>query len=186
MVHSIIFAVGLALLAGARAEFNFTPIDSFYEVEGIRVPNLHFQNGSKVISYSPPSGWRTSGGGKKVEWIPPEAVQAGAVIEARPAREFADEIAKIKGLREQALEELPRQATQVEIIEAKPSELVISGRGGVELLLSYTLFAQQFKSMILWIPHDREWIRISFTARASDFAVLEKVFRRSLYSMEGL
>ena len=186
MVQSIIFAIGFALLASARGDFDFTPIASFYEVEGIRVPNLHFQNGAKVISYSPPSGWRTSGGGKKVEWIPQEAVQAGAVIEARPGRDFADEAAKIKGLREQALEELPRQAMQVETIEAKPSELVISGRGGVELLLSYTLFAQQFRSMILWIPHDREWVRISFTARASDFAVLEKVFRRSLYTMEGL
>jgi len=136
MVQSIIFAIGFALLASARGDFDFTPIASFYEVEGIRVPNLHFQNGAKVISYSPPSGWRTSGGGKKVEWIPQEAVQAGAVIEARPGRDFADEAAKIKGLREQALEELPRQAMQVETIEAKPSELVISGRGGVELLLS--------------------------------------------------
>ena len=187
MVRSIVLAVAFALLtAGARADLDFTPFDAFYEVEGIRMANLNFHDNGKVISYSPPPGWKTSGRGRKLELIPPQAVQASARFEVLPTAPLPADAAKVKLFRELAVLLLPAGATNVEITEAVLSELRISGRPGLEVSLTYTFFAQQFKMSILFLPRERDLPCFSFTAHLADFAPLEKTFRRSLYSLQGL
>src|SRR3954465_8314281 len=89
MVRAVIFTAALALLgvAGARAQIDLTPKDTFYEVEGIRIPNVSFRNGSKTVAYTPPGTWVLTGGGKKLTLTPLDTIQAGATIETRPALE---------------------------------------------------------------------------------------------------
>jgi hypothetical protein len=189
MVRAITTAAALGFLAAiAHADLDFTPFDSFYEIEGIRVPNLNFHNSGKVISYTPPPDWKTSGRGKKLTLLPPQAVQAGATFEAVPAgpEPLAAEEANVTAFRKLAVEILPPEATNVEAAGAGVSALRLCGRPAVAVLLSYTFFGQQFRMSVLFIPHDEELLRVRFTAHAADFAPLEKIFRRSLYTLQGL
>lgn len=62
----------------------------------------------------------------------------------------------------------------------------ISSRPGVEVLLTYTFFAQPLTMTVLFIPHGQELLRLRFTAHTADFEPLPKMFRRSLYSLQGL
>jgi len=189
MVRSVAAAAAFALLVvRACAGFDFTPHDSFYEIEGIRIPILKFHDRGKIISYTPPAQWHPSGRGKTLALFPPKAVQAGAVFEAvsassKPLQAVPENVGTFRML---AVGLLPPDASKVTVTAAAVSELQISGRPGVEVLLSYTSCAQQFTMTVLFIPHDEELLHLRFTAHTADFAALEKLFRRSLYSLQGL
>ena len=181
-------SVVLALLAaGARAELNLTPAESFYEVEGIRVPNVTFRDGAKDIAYTPPAGWSLSGGGKKLTLTPPDAIQAGATIEAVSVKDAPPATAaNLQAYSEIALGLVPREAVKAEVIEATVCPMRISGRPLVEVTLSYVFFGQPFRMNLLFLPREKEHLRFQFSSRTADFPPLLKAFRTSLYSMQGL
>ena len=172
-----------------RAEgFDFTPLESFYEVEGVRMPRWQFHNDGKPVFYTAPTGWRPSGRGKQLTLIPPQTVQAGATFEAEPTghERLAATTENVRAFRERATTLLPPEAQKVEITSAAMSTLRISNHPAVEVFLDYTLAAQPFRMCVIFIPHGEELLRISVAAHAKDFAALEKTFRRSLYSLQGL
>ena len=78
----VIFSGHVLLVSDARAELDFTPVESFYEVEGIRVPNVTFREGAKNVTYTPPPYWVLCGRGKRITLAPPNAIQAGASVQA--------------------------------------------------------------------------------------------------------
>ncbi len=189
MVRRIILLSAVLILGGtlAQAQLDLTPQESFYEVEGIRVPNVKFQDGKKLVSYSPPGGWNMSGGGAKLNLVPSGTAQAGSVIlieqtkEPLPATE-----ANLKAFSELAAGFLPREASKVEVVESVVSPLRISGKSMVEVTLSYVFFGQNFRMNVLYLPREKERLCFQCSARASDFANVLRDFRGSLYSIQGL
>ena len=188
MVRAIVIIAGFALLVSdARAELDLTPVDSFYEVEGIRVPNVTFRDGARDVTYTPPPTWILCGRGKAITLTPPNSIQAGAVVQAIPAKYLlAATPENLKAYTELALELVPREAANVEVVETVICPLRISGRPLVEATLNYVFFGQQFRMTIFFLPREKEQVRIQFSSRASDFPPLFKAFRTSLYSMQGL
>jgi hypothetical protein len=189
MVRAIRCGAVLVLLSGgiARAQIDFTPKESFYEVEGLRVPNVTFRNGAKNVTYSPPGHWQLSGGGKKLSLIPQDKVQAGASIEIQPGKDQLPATAEnLQAYTELAQTLVPREASKIEVVEALVCPLRISGRSMIEVTLAYTFFGQQFRMNVLFLPHDTAQVRFQFSARTADFHPLFKSFRTSLYSMQGL
>jgi hypothetical protein len=190
MVHAIAVAAALVLLAAAsaRAQIDLTPTESFYEVEGIRVPNVSFRNGAKNITYTPPANWILSGGGKKLTLTPRDSVQAGATMETAAAREPWPDATEenIKTYSDLAASLVPREATKVEVVEAIVCPMRISGKAMVEATLTYSFFGQQFRMNVIFMPRGKEQLRFQFIARAADYPPLFKAFRSSLYSMQGL
>ena len=65
----------------ACAQIDLTPKETFYTVEGIRMPNISFHNGSKTVTYTPPGNWLLSGGGTRLILAPRDGVQVGATID---------------------------------------------------------------------------------------------------------
>jgi len=190
MVHPITAAATLALLlvASARAEIDLTPNESFYEVEGIRMPNVSFRNGAKKVAYSPPGDWTLSGGGKKLTLTPRDSVQAGATIETVPVRETspAATTENIKAYSDLAVSLVPQGATKIEVVEAVVCPMRISGKAMIEVTMTYAFFGQQFRLNVLFMPRDKEQLRFQFAARAADYPPLFKAFRSSLFTMQGL
>jgi hypothetical protein len=190
MVRPITAAVALALFsaAGAHAQIDLTPTESFYEVEGIRVPNVTFRDTKKNITYTPPADWNLSGGGKKLTLTPRDSVQAGSTIESVPARESLPPATaeNVKFYSDLALTLAPREATKVEVVEAVVCEMRISGKAMIDVTLSYSFFGQPFRMNVLFMPRDREQLRFLFSARVADYPPLFKSFRSSLFSMQGL
>jgi hypothetical protein len=187
MVHALTLTVlGVCLVATAAADVDFTPKESFYLAEATRVPCVAFQNGQGEISYSPPGRWTLSGGGSKLTLTPPNAAQAGALMETRPRTELlAATEANIKAYREYAARLLPREASKVSVVEATVCPMQICRRPMIEVTLTYVAYAQQFTTNLLFLPHDKEEITFQITARTADFPSVSKAFRASLFSLQG-
>jgi len=188
MVRAIVIIAGLGLLVSdACAELDLTPVDSFYEVEGIRVPNVTFRNGAKDVTYTPPPRWALCGRGKKLTLTPPNTIQAGATMQAITAKNAPPATPEnLKAYSELALELVPREAANVEVVETVICPLRISGQPLVEATLNYVFFGQQFRMNVLFLSREKEQMRFQFSSRAADFPPLLKTFRTSLYSMQGL
>jgi hypothetical protein len=187
---SRISAVALALLtvASAHAQIDLAPTKSFYEIEGIRIPNISFRNGARKVSYTPPADWVLSGSGSQLTLTPRDSVQASATIVTESARAPVPPAAaeNIKVYRELAVGLAPREATKIEVIEAVVCPMRISGQSMVEVTLTYTFFGQLFRMNVLFMARDQEQVRFQFTARIGDYPPLFQAFRRSLFSMQGL
>jgi hypothetical protein len=190
MVRRITVAAGLALFAAvnAQAQLDLTPTESFYEVEGIRVPNVSFRNGVKKIAYSPPADWTLNGGERKVTMTPRDSIQAGATIETVAMREpsLPATTENLKAYTDLAVSMVPREGTKVEVAEAAVCPMRISGKEMIEVTLTYSFFGQPFRMNVLFMPRDKEQLRFQFIARAVDYPPLFKAFRSSLFSMQGL
>lgn len=188
MVRAIVFSAVIAVLAAhASAQLVLTPRESFYEVEGIRFPNVTFRDGAKNVTYSPPHGWKLSGGGARLSIEPPDIIQSGATIQVLPAKEslpLTEKELKVYG--ERAVSLVPRDAAKVEVVEAVVSALRICGKPLAEVTVTYAFFGQTFKMNVLFLPRAEEEVCFKLIARAADFDALQKAFRTSLYSIEGL
>lgn len=179
-------AILLLLSARAVAELDLSPKESFYETEGIRVPNIKFRNGAQDAFYTPPHGWQLSGGRQKLALIPPDKVQAGASIEIQSTKDLLPAAAEnLKPYGELALALVPPEATKVQVISADLCPLRISGHPMVEVTLAYVFFGRQFRANVLFLPHESALIRFQISAQASDYPQLLRDFHASLYSMRG-
>lgn len=190
MVHPIVVATAaiLTLTAGALAQVDFTPKEAYYLAEATKVPCVSFRDGSNEVLYSQPVGWTLSGGGNKVTMHPPSAAQAEATMRVAPLKQpvlpVTEENAKAYG--ELIVKDLPQEASKVTIAEAGVSSFSLSKRPIMEVTYSYALYGQQFTSKVLFLPRDKDQIVFQITTRSADFEPLARVFRSSLYSLQGL
>jgi len=190
MVQRIAATTAVIFLAigSTSAQIDLTLKDTFYEVEGIRVPNVSFRNGDRDVAYSPPGDWTLSGDGQKLTLTPKNKIQAGAVISVLATREPSPAATgeNLKHYEQVAQTLLPKGASKIEVVEAVVSPLRISGRPMVEVTVAYNFFGQSFRMNALFLPREKEELRFQIAARASDYAEIFQAFRGSLYSMQGL
>ena len=189
MVRPIVFAAAFAaVVIQAHGEIDFTPKESFYMAEATKVSNVAFRNGKKKMTYSPPGKWTLSGGGRKVTITPPDVPQAGATMQTEPAKaELLPATGEnVKAYSDLAVSLLPKEALKVVVVEALVAPIQISRHAMVEVTLTYVHFGQQFTTNILFLPYEKEQITFQMTARTPDFAPLAKMFRSSLFSLQGL
>lgn len=190
MVRTIISTAVLALLgvASARAQLDLTPKESFYEVEGIRCANVAFRNGPGKVTYTPPGNWTLSGGGSKLALTPLDKAQAGATIEIVPTPVPLPEAteANVKAYSEMAATLVPQGASKIELVEALVCPMRISGKAMIEMTLAYSFYGQPFRMNVLIMPRGQEQLRFQFSSRTADFKTLQKDFRSSLFTMQGL
>jgi hypothetical protein len=188
MVRSIITLFALAAVtSSALGDLDFTPKESFYMVETTRVPNVTFRNGTDAVTYSPPHGWSLSGGGRKLTLCPPDKAQACAAMETQPCAKLLPATEdNLKAYSDFALGRLPREAIKVAVTGAAICPFKFSTKSMVEVTVTYVHFGQQFTVNLLFLPHDRELITFEVTGRNADYTTLAKVFRASLYSLQGL
>jgi hypothetical protein len=188
MVRPVTVVAAFAMLAGrVSGEVDFTPKESFYLAEAVKVPNVAFRNGSKPVPYSPPTGWTLSGGGRKVTLIPPDKPQASATLQTESATKLLPAIEEnLKAYSDLAVRRLPQEALKVAVVEAIMCPLRFGPKTMVEVTLSYVHFGQQFMTNVVFLPYGKELITFQITARTTDFPAFAKAFRASLYSLQGL
>jgi hypothetical protein len=180
-------AASLLVVATASAEVDFTPQESFYLAEATKVPCVAFHNAGMQMLYSAPAGWKLSGGGRKVTLVPSNKAQAEATMETRPSKApLAATEENVKAYTELALRMLPREAGKVTVVDAAVCPMQMGRRPMVEVTLTYALYAQQFSMNLLFLPYEKELITFQVASRTGDYAPLAKVFRASLFSLQGL
>ena len=78
---------------------------------------------------------------------------------------------------------LAPDATEVQLVEERPSPFTLSGRPSVEFIHSYAAGGQRFKmSVAICDLDERERLVVVITARNADFAVIHDAGIASLFS----
>jgi len=65
----IVTGLLVAGLSAAHA-LDLTPITSYRELEGVRIPVISFEDGLRKVNWQPPDNWQLSGGGQQLNLYP--------------------------------------------------------------------------------------------------------------------
>jgi hypothetical protein len=181
---------GLLLLGAcvAHADLDLTPGVVSKAVDGAPIKTVVFHDGTAQIAYQPPGGWFCEGSHDSAVLSIPGFSQARAYIfsAAKLRVPALDDKAEKLFVDKPGLLGLPKGAKEVVITACSLNPLVIDSHPTLELQLTYSFFGQKCaRSLILC---DRKGAEVSFVldCLAPDFARLEPMFRRSLYSFDNL
>jgi hypothetical protein len=188
VTRSIVFVLSLLLLGSARADVQFAPKESSYDVEGIRFQQLAFSDGSgKEITYQQPTGWNYSGSSAKLTLHPPNKGQAEGTITKvalpKPGP-FDDE--SLKELVKQALASVPNDSTDVNIVSQEKNPVKIGGKETFLVIVAYIFYGERYERSMMFMNRGAEQIRFQFVSRAVDFQDLQRAFLASQFSWQNL
>lgn len=187
MVSRIAFGLLLAFSLQASAQLDLSPVKHFSELEGRRTENTAFRNGSGLVTWDPPGGWRITGGSTRISLIPPNAVQAEARVEITgPPGNDTFDAEFSKKFRGEVANTLAPEVTAIEWADDEASPLLINRHPTYKVTVSFTLGAQRFTTAVWLCNFANQQVRFRMTARTADFEKLHEAFRESLYTWQGL
>jgi hypothetical protein len=159
---------------------DLTPIENWREQEGVRITTLVFNDPTGKVRYQPPGNWRISGEPTMLSLYPPEQ-EAFMQFRLFPRK------AQVAG----AVEDLPRwsgtflspDASNVMLMEERPSPFTLSGRPSREFIYAYRAGGRRFQTAVAICDLDeRERLVVTITARDADFAAVHDAGISSLFS----
>ena len=76
----------LALTPFVAKALDLTPVASFRELEGFKIPIVFFSDAEKKIAFQPPAKWTLSGGGAALGLYPAEPADAALQLRVLPIK----------------------------------------------------------------------------------------------------
>jgi|ERR1700730_522169 hypothetical protein len=189
MVRSLIagLAASAWLTGVAQAELQLFPRVDEYELDGAKLKQLAFFDGDQKVTYQSPRAWDYSGTATQLTLHPPNKPQAEATI-TRILRsdqsQFDDET--LRKLVAEAVALVPKGSSNVAVDSQEKAPLRIGRRETFLVVLSYSLFGNNYNRSILFVNRGGEQIRCQLTCRSADFKELQKAFLSSQYSWRNL
>lgn len=170
----------LALLPTLAEALDFTPKESWRQLEGFRIPTLIFTHGPSKIRYQPPAEWQVNGGGHTLSLYPGEQgafMQLRTIARPAVAEGTTEDVAKLSRLF------LPSDATDAQLTEERPSPFTLDGAASHEFIYSYNAGGQRYLTAIALCDYDpRERVVVVITARTADFHAIHDTAIASLFS----
>jgi hypothetical protein len=187
MGPAVRLGLGIILLArSASAGLDLTPRLEQYELEGVKLQQLVFNDGEHRVKYAPPRKWNYSGAGNRFV-LHPASGSAEAVISvntlSRP--ETFDE-PTTKRLCDEVLGSIPRGSTNVTLVSQQLNPLLINRKETFLVVISYDYYSQPFQRSVMFLDRGTEQVRFQLTCYRNDFWELQKAFERSHYSWQNL
>jgi hypothetical protein len=178
----------LPFLAGARADLQLTPRESHYVLEGMKLDQLAFSDGSgKEVTYQQPPGWKYSGGADKLTLYPPaKGLAEGAIVRINLAKPGTFDQDSLKKLIQDALTSPPGGSTDITLVSQQMNPIKIGGKETFLAILAYTLNGVKYERSLLFLNRGKEQVRFQLTSRAVDFADLQKSFLASQCTWQHL
>ncbi|HEU0209012.1 MAG TPA: hypothetical protein VFQ78_08520 [Candidatus Udaeobacter sp.] len=170
------------------AELNLSPREEPFEMDGIKLTHLVFENGTNSkTTYQPPKKWSYSGSDNKLQLQPPEKGQADIAISKVPRPDAIpfDETNREK-LKQKAISSLPQDCSDIRVESEEPNPLQISGRNTYLFQLSYVRFGERFKRYFLLVDLPNGQLLCQLTSRERDYDQLVNIFQHSLCSWQHL
>lgn len=183
----ILALCGFLFLASADAELQLTPVLDEYELDGVKLQQLLFQDGKKQVKYTPPPGWKYAGGGSRLVLHPSGTSYAEAeikVLKLGGPQVFDDDT--IKQLSDEAIASLPANSQNVTIVSQEKNPLMIERKETFLLKITYDSSGNGYARSILFVNRKEEQVRCQFTSYRSVFPQLQKAFQSSQYSWQDL
>src|SRR5262249_26247912 len=144
--HRLAIPVVLGALAPLANALDLTPIENWREQEGVRITTLVFSDPSGKVRYQPPGDWSYSGDATTL-WVFPSQQEAFMRFQLFPRK------ARVEGA---AAEDLARwsktfvsaDASDVALLEERPSPFTLSGRSSREFIYTYKAGGQRFQTAV--------------------------------------
>ena len=180
----------LSVAAGGRlqAGLDLSPQTDTYELEGMEMAQLAFQNGGSVkATYQLPRDWRYSGDHDHLDLQPPGVSQASVKIsKLSPGAVDLTGADTQTRLLEQAIASLPEGSREVKLESQQLNPLLINEKQTFLVELSYVAFGEKFASYQLFLDRKPESICFKLSCRQKDYPELRQLFHRSLYTWQNL
>lgn len=172
----------------ARAELSLSPELVSFELDGVTLQRLAFENGTNDrATYQPPADWKYSGGKNQLDLQPPNLSQSSVKIVKLPAESAVsfDTDGRTE-LQERTIGSLPEGSGQIKIEAEQVSPLKIDGKETYLVEISYVCYGEKFACYSLFLDRKPEAINFRLNYREKDYANLRDTFQRSLFTWENL
>ena len=189
VTRSLIIAVFSVLLAlSARADMQFIAKESEYTLEGIKLKQLAFSDGSGIeITYQQPPGWSYSGNAAKLTLHPANAAQAeGTITKVTLLQPGLFDKVTTKQLTEEALASVPKGSTNVTLVSQEKNPVLIGKKETFLVIISYSFYGENYERSMMFLNRGKEQLRFEFVSRAPDFRELQRAFLGSQFSWQNL
>jgi hypothetical protein len=183
----ILILSGFLLLGTARAELQLTPTLGNYELDGVKMQQLLFPDGEKMVTYMPPRGWDYSAGGNRLTLRPSSGSNAEAeirVIKLAVPQTFDD--ATMKQLSDEVAATLPPSALKVRVVSQEKNPLMIERKETFLVQVHYENFGEAYARSVLFVNRKGQQLRCQLTCRLSVFPQMQRAFQSSQYSWQNL
>ena len=180
-MKSLRIGLAFAALPLSAIALDLTPLENWRSQEGIRISTLVFEDSAGNIRYQPPGGWRIDGDATTLSLHPPqqESFMQFRLFQRRPetAGAPAEDLARWAQIF------LAPDATEVQIVDERPSPFTLSGDPSQEFIHGYCAGGQRFKmSVAICDLNERERLVVIITARTADFTAIHDTGIASLFS----
>ena len=188
MIKCSRYVLSLALAAtSVDASIDFTPDTGERVLDGIKFPQLIFQEGSRKITYEQPRGWTYSADSSRITFTPTNFSQAETAMEQSPLEKpqnFDEET--MKALQEKVLTGAGPASQNIAIVSTEKNPVLLNGHETFEVIIGYQVSGVAFQRSVLFLNFPDMQLRFRVTARKQDFEKVHKAFRSSLTSFQGL
>jgi len=172
-----------ASLSQAGIDFNGGTTERV--LDGIKFPQLVFNENGHRITYEQPRGWTVRQETGRIQFTPPGVTQAQAEIDQSPLPApltFDDET--IKALQAKALASLPPGSQNGKVESEQKTPVMKKDHDTYVVTLSCKLNGQEFMTDVLYFNLADTLVRFRVTARKGDFDKLFPPFRASVISWQ--
>jgi len=172
----------LTLLPLAGDALDLTPTPGFRNLEGFKIPIVHFADGADKVAFQPPAGWSISGGKNLVTLYPKD--RADVLTEFRLSALKPHDPNTPERLEGCCLTLLPKDAINAEIHGETLSPFTLRAHPSREFTFTYATQGRRFITSVAVVDlNPRERLTIVTTARAGDFKTARDEVIRSLFTM---
>ncbi|MDB6173398.1 MAG: hypothetical protein JWL59_2709 [Chthoniobacteraceae bacterium] len=181
---AVTLAFALLLAPGALAQsdkLNLTPVDSAFELDGVKLKITRFYSEASFVEYSPP--WPIAGS-PEIARMPVPGMDAQADIQ-RVQTAVPLDLTNDEAVKKFVTGRLPKEAEDVEVAQVERDALKINNKPTVEVTLDYVIGGRRLELSTLLVqrsPGDTVYL-FSLSANPANFQKLRQLFRRSLYSI---
>jgi hypothetical protein len=189
MVSSVrsLFFLLLLLANSARAELHFNLRVQETELDGIKLRQLAFSDGGKLVTYGPPRGWQYFGEDDRLRLLPP-AGQPGEALIIRtklPQPQAFDE-PTMKRLTAEVVASIPTSAKRVMIISQQKNPLLIERKETYLVIVNFESYGILQARSVLFLNRGGEQLQFQLTCPLTNFPELQKQFFGSQFSWQNL
>jgi hypothetical protein len=172
--------------ASASASIDFTPTTGERVLNGIKFPQLIFNQDGRKITYEQPRGWKYTAASAGIKFIPPGVADAQAEIEQSPLPkpQAFDEVT-VNALQERVLRSIPPSSQKATLISSQKNPFMVNRHEVLAVIVSYELSGVEFMRSVVFVNLPDTELRFRLTARKQQFEQLNKQFRGSIFSWQG-
>ena len=176
----------LFFVESARAELQLTPTIAEYDLDGVKLQHLVFPDGERQVMYTPPRGWKYSGGGNLLVLNPPAGRAEATIARTSLPREATFDEATSKLLTDEVLASARVGGKNVTIVSQEKNPLLIEKKETLLVIIKYDYSGVPYLRSVMFLNRKKEQIRLQLTAPQEKFDALQKAFRGSYFSWQNL